>query len=54
LVYGFLCTVSIKSQEAASGLEHGVWGDLNLCSQPWSLIFGSRINYLLFPLRWKL
>lgn len=35
-------------------LEHSIWGNLNLCSQVIVTIFGSIINYLLFPVRWEL
>lgn len=32
LIYNFSCPVTIKPHEAASTLEHYIWGDLNIHS----------------------
>lgn len=43
-----------KLPEAASTPEQVVWGNPNLCFWVRVTAFGSRINSLLFPLRWEL
>ena len=54
--FDFLCSVELKSiHETASTLEHGIFEVLYIyVSRLLSLQFGSRRNYILFPLRREL
>lgn len=50
-----LCSVTIKSHWTVTTLERGIWGySKSVLPGPWSLIFDSRVNHLLFSPKPKL
>lgn len=53
LIHGFLCSVSIKLHGTLSPQTMGIRVTPVCVPGSWSIIFGSKINYLIFPLGWK-